>query len=104
MRLLGAGAFGAALLWSIPAWAAAGNIEAGRQLVNTSCTTCHLAPEVRGGTDAAPPFVVIARNNRNRPGWIRTWLTDPHPPMQGINLTRQQIDDVTAYLMSLARE
>ena len=80
---------------------AAGNVEAGRRLVNTSCNTCHVAPEAPAGTDAAPPFAAIARDNRERPGWIRTWLTDPHPPMQGISLTRQQIDDVVAYLTTL---
>ena len=89
-----------ALLW-VSAAGAAGNAEAGRRLVNASCTTCHLAPDAPVGTDAAPPFAAIARDNRDRPGWIRTWLTDPHPPMQGINLTRQQIDDVVAYLTSL---
>jgi mono/diheme cytochrome c family protein len=104
MRLQSGAVLGITLLWSASAWGAAGNVEAGRQLVNTSCTTCHLAPEVRAGTDSAPPFAIIARNNKNRPGWIRTWLTDPHPPMQGINLTRQQIEDVIVYLMSLPQE
>jgi mono/diheme cytochrome c family protein len=94
-----------ALLQAGPALAARpGNAEAGRILVTSSCTSCHTAPAAVSGTDAAPPFAAIARNNRGNAAWIRLWLTDPHPPMRGINLTRQQIDDVIAYLESLPME
>jgi cytochrome c len=87
--------------WSPALAAAAGRPEAGRLLVTSSCTSCHTAPAAQSGTDVAPPFAAIARDNRGNSAWIRLWLTDPHPPMRGINLTRQQIDDVIAYLESL---
>jgi mono/diheme cytochrome c family protein len=32
---------------------------------------------------------------------IRGWLADPHPPMPNLNLSRQEIDDILAYLESL---
>jgi mono/diheme cytochrome c family protein len=32
---------------------------------------------------------------------VRAWLADPHPPMPNFNLSRQQIDDIVAYLDSL---
>jgi mono/diheme cytochrome c family protein len=89
---------------SSPAMAAAGRPDAGRLLITTSCTSCHTAPAAQSGTDVAPPFAAIARNNRGNSTWIRLWLTDPHPPMRGINLTRQQIEDVIAYLESLPME
>lgn len=52
------------------------------------------------GSDAAPPFVAVARQNTR--GWVRAWLAAPHPPMPNFNLSRQQIDDIVAYLDSLA--
>src|SRR4051812_46693959 len=91
-----------ALFCACPAVAAVpGNPEAGRLLVTTSCSSCHTAPSAVSGTDAAPPFAAVARDNRGNSAWVRMWLTDPHPPMRGINLTRQQIEDVIAYLESL---
>jgi hypothetical protein len=35
-------------------------------------------------------------------GWVRTWFTNPHLPMKGISLSRQQVDRIVAYLQSLA--
>jgi cytochrome c553 len=81
---------------------AAGDIEAGRDLVTRSCTSCHAANDARTATDAAPSFAFLARHNTQKPGWAKDWLMDPHPPMSGIMLSRQQIDDVTAYLNSLS--
>ena len=49
-------------------------------------------------TDGAPPFTLIAKTNRERPAWIRGRLMSPHPPMPNISLSRQQIDDIVAYL------
>lgn len=84
--------------------AGAGNAEAGRQLVVQSCSTCHASPTALGGTDAAPPFTAIARDYRGNPALIRSFLMGMHAPMQGLTLTRQQIDDVSAYLASLPAE
>jgi mono/diheme cytochrome c family protein len=78
-----------------------GNVEAGRQLVLNSCSTCHSTSNTNVASDAAPPLSFIARDNKQRPEWIRGWLMDPHPPMPGIMLSRQQINDVIAYLNSL---
>ena len=89
-----------AMAVSLPAWAA-GNAEAGRQIVEHSCTSCHAGAESSAAADAAPPFAEIARHNKANRTWVRTWLTGPHPPMQGIDLSRRQIDDVVAYLNSL---
>jgi len=87
---------------ALPAAAAApGNAEAGRQLVMRSCTSCHAPASTTAASDAAPPLSFVARDNRNNPAWIRGWLMDPHPPMPGIMLSRQQIDDVIAYLNTL---
>jgi cytochrome c len=92
------------LLFATPATYAAtsaGNANAGRDLVLRSCTSCHAVSETTRASDGAPPLSYIARDNKERPAWIRGWLMDPHPPMPGIMLSRQQINDVIAYLDSL---
>lgn len=83
------------------AYAAAGNAEAGRQLVTRSCSSCHATESSPTATDNAPPFSAVAKTNKERPAWIRGWLMSPHPPMPNISLSRQQIDDIVAYLSSL---
>jgi len=96
-------AAGVLALSTLPAAAAAvaGNAEAGRQLVMRSCTSCHATETATAATDGAPPLSFIARDNKQNPAWIRGWLMDPHPPMPGIMLSRQQIDDIVAYLNTL---
>src|SRR5215510_1181306 len=77
---------------------AAGNAEAGRQMVTRSCSSCHATDASATATDGAPPFSAVAKTNKERPAWIRGWLMSPHPPMPNISLSRQHIDDVIAYL------
>ncbi len=66
-----------------------------------SCSSCHATEASTTATDNAPPFSDVAKTNKERPAWIRGWLTSPHPPMPNISLSRQQIDDIVAYLSSL---
>jgi mono/diheme cytochrome c family protein len=86
-------------LLSLPVHAA-GNAAAGHQLAKQWCNTCHVVEESGAGPDTAPPFPVIAQKRKDR-AWVRAWLVSPHPPMPNLNLTRQEIDDVVAYLDSL---
>ena len=80
---------------------AAGNPEAGRELVLNSCTSCHAANSATDANDAAPPLSFIARDTKRDPAWIHAWLMDPHPPAPNIMLSRQQVEDVVAYLRTL---
>jgi mono/diheme cytochrome c family protein len=90
------------LVIAVPAMAAqAGNADAGRQLVMRSCSSCHATGTATTAGDGAPPLSYIAKDNKERPAWIRGWLMDPHPPMPGIMLSRQQVADIIAYLNSL---
>jgi cytochrome c len=81
--------------------AVAGNAEAGRQLVMRSCSSCHATEAAATATDGAPPFSAVAKTNKERPAWIRGWLMEPHPPMPNISLSREQINDIIAYLGTL---
>lgn len=82
---------------------AAGSAVAGKRLAQQWCVSCHQIEPNGPAKDSAPPFASLGVQKGKDPGWIRAWLTDPHPPMKGINLSRQQIDDVVAYLQSLSR-
>jgi mono/diheme cytochrome c family protein len=102
MSLCNLGLLAVLLTSSIPALAApAGDVAAGRQLVLRSCSSCHDTGTTATATDGAPPLSFIAKDNKQRPAWIRGWLMDPHPPMPGIMLSRKQVDDIIAYLNSL---
>jgi mono/diheme cytochrome c family protein len=81
-----------------------GNAEAGRALVTRSCTTCHGAAGAQTVSDAAPPLSFLARDTKERSAFVRGWLMNPHPPMPGIMLSRQQISDIVAYLETLPDE
>lgn len=76
--------------------------NAGRDLARKLCVSCHA---VEAGASPMqsdiPSFHIIA----NRPGRTRetltNWLTLPHPPMPQLDLSRQEIQDLGAYLLSL---
>lgn len=82
------------------------DIENGSKLARTLCTTCHLIGEPTEHPVPAdvPSFVSIA----NRPGQtldhLSNWLTEPHPPMPNLNLTRTEIRDLAGYIFSLRKE
>ena len=92
----------AAVLLNLPvaAWAI-GDPKAGQELVMNSCTTCHASSASSAASDAAPSLSYIARDQKHNPDWIHAWLLQPHRAMSGIMLSRQQIDDVMAYLGTL---
>lgn len=82
---------------------AAGDREAGWHLARQWCTGCHVVDAAGHGTDVAPAFPVIARERGRDQRWLRAWLATPHPPMPNPNLSGAEIEDVVAYLESLAR-
>jgi len=81
---------------------AQGSADAGKRLAQQWCSSCHQVEPSAPAKDVAPPFASLGVEKGKDPGWIRAWLANPHPPMQGINLSRRQIDDIVAYLQSLA--
>ena len=90
---------------AMPAAAAeAGDPAIGKLLAQTWCSSCHaISGTQRRGSDVAPPFVALVNGPQGLDdARLRGWLHDPHPPMQGITLSRQQTEDIVAYLRSLA--
>jgi mono/diheme cytochrome c family protein len=83
---------------------AEGNANYGRTIAQNRCSSCHVVESNLKGGDTAAPFSEIARKHGNDTAWIRAWLTSPHPPMQGMALSREEIDDIVAYLQSLPKK
>jgi hypothetical protein len=48
----------------------------------------------------AQPFPSLLAGKRSAEE-IEGWLADPHPPMPNLDLSRQEINDIMAYLQSL---
>ncbi len=82
------------------------DIDNGNKLARTLCTACHLIGEPANGTVAAdvPSFASIANRPNQSRDHLSTWLTNPHPPMPNVNLTRLEIRDLAGYILSLRTE
>lgn len=88
----------AALSFTACGAGAAENAETGRTLAETWCKPCH-AVNQRQASDVAPPFTdILARRSRQE---IASFLADPHGQMPNIQLSRQQIADVIAFMATL---
>jgi mono/diheme cytochrome c family protein len=76
---------------------------AGRQLAEAQCAECHQV-EGRAVTrldQAAPAFADIADQISTTELSLRAFLRTPHPNMPNFRLTREETDDVVAYILSL---
>ncbi len=85
-----------------PAPATAGDAGSGRALAEKWCTSCHLIGPSDTGSDTAPPFAAIAADPEKTPAHLTTWLSTPHTTMPLMPLDRRNIDDLVAYIGSLA--
>jgi mono/diheme cytochrome c family protein len=77
---------------------AAGDVAQGKATAERWCATCHAVAPGGRGADVAPAFVRIARQRDD--AYLRGFLTRPHPPMPRYELSRQDIDDLVAYIAS----
>jgi cytochrome c len=96
------------LVGSLSALAAqpAGDIAAGRRLADTWCSSCHVvgAGAERGASNGAPTFPAIAQMKSTTPMALRVFLQTPHSRMPDLHLSRSDIDDLSAYIVSLAHK
>jgi len=81
--------------------AVAADAETGRTIARQWCAGCHIVEAAQAGGDSAPAFPSIANDPNRNPSALRAWLSDPHPPMPNLQLSRSEIDDVIAYLQTL---
>jgi mono/diheme cytochrome c family protein len=88
-------------LAAVAAPAAASPADAGRELVEEKCVTCH---EVDAGTYAGPTpsLVEIAGTSRYwTPTRFEAWLSSSHGPMPQFRVTSQDIYNLMHYLERL---
>jgi mono/diheme cytochrome c family protein len=93
----------AAMALDAAAAAAEGDPARGLALARSWCASCHQVEAGGPATDTAPSFRAVANDPAKTEGGLRAWLADPHSPMPNLNLSRQEIDDIIAYLASLRR-
>jgi mono/diheme cytochrome c family protein len=82
------------------------SIAAGQQIATRWCSQCHLVgPEQMRASDAVPTFAAIANKPTTTAASLRAFLQAPHwaSRMPDLHLTRAEIDDVTAYILSLRK-
>jgi mono/diheme cytochrome c family protein len=78
-----------------------GDPAAGRELAVKLCSACHIVGDEAVGSDAAPPFPVIAKDPDVTFSELHAWRGPMHPILPNLALTAQQIADINAYLDSL---
>jgi mono/diheme cytochrome c family protein len=91
----------AIVILAAPPAGAQGDPEVGRELARTWCTSCHVVDIEGQGADAGPALPALLGDGQRTEDELRGWLAAPHPPMPDFALSRQEIEDITAYLQGL---
>ena len=80
--------------------AKAADADAGLALAQRWCASCHAVEPnpASAPVDGVPSFRSVARGATYERGWVAAWIAAPHPPMPNLNLSKSEIDDITAYL------
>ena len=80
-----------------------GDPAAGEQIARTWCANCHVASDDQTtASPDVPTFRSLAEREDVTADGLSTFLVTPHPPMPDMHLTRDEIANVIAYIMSLA--
>jgi len=70
-----------------------------------NCSSCHLVSASPGGavSNGAPTFAAIAGMKSTTVLSLRAFLQTPHDRMPDLHLSRDEIDDLAGYILSLRR-
>lgn len=92
-----------AAAWTTARAQESGDVAAGRHLAETWCSDCHVvsSTQQRGTSYGAPTFQAIAQMKSTTMMSIEAFLQTSHDRMLDLRLSRDQIDDVAAYILSL---
>ncbi len=78
------------------------DIMRGKELSEMWCSSCHaVSQNQQQVVTAAPTFQSIARSRAEEDTRIDLFLVDPHPPMPDLSLSRQEIENIQAYIWSI---
>ena len=80
-----------------------GDIATGHKLAETWCSSCHLVGAAHGAavSNGAPTFAAIAADKAVTVLSLRAFLQTPHARMPDLHLTRDEVDDIASYVLSL---
>jgi mono/diheme cytochrome c family protein len=66
------------------------------------CSACHLvSPSQTQANADVPTFASIARKLPANADVLSAFIANPHPPMPNLSLSRQDIQDLLAYVATL---
>jgi mono/diheme cytochrome c family protein len=81
----------------------AADAQRGKQFAGRVCAVCHVVFKGQSpGDPNAPSFRSIAKSRQFHKKGI-AWLWEEHPKMPNLATTQQELDDVAAYIKSLAK-
>jgi mono/diheme cytochrome c family protein len=87
--------------------ARAQDISTGKGIAQVWCSDCHLVDpqERKSGRNGAPTFLSIARMKSTTEASLAAFLSTPHGRggMPDLVLNREEIQDVSAYILSLRK-
>ncbi len=88
----------------VPAGVPTGDGVAGARIAQTWCANCHVVTDspARAG-DSVPSFPAIAARVSTTMMSLHVFLQTPHAQMPNFQLSRQEIDDVSTYLLGLRK-
>ena len=82
--------------------AMAADAASGETLARRWCAPCHVvAKDQKQPTAEATPFAVIAKRPKFDAGYIALYLLAPHPRMPDMSLSRNEAQDLAAYISTL---
>jgi mono/diheme cytochrome c family protein len=80
--------------------------KTGKEIAEKLCSGCHIVGAATAGATAkadVPSFAEIANKPDQTTETIAGRIVVPHPPMPNIQLTREEIGDVAAYILTLRK-
>jgi mono/diheme cytochrome c family protein len=76
----------------------------GAELAKRWCANCHLVEASQKQANAdVPSFAAIAARSDFTPEKVSFFLLAPHPPMPNFALSRNEVADLAAYIVSLRK-
>jgi mono/diheme cytochrome c family protein len=77
--------------------------QRGKRFAGRVCATCHVVFKGQSSGDPnAPSFQAIAKSRQFRETGVR-WLWEVHPKMLNLATTQEELDDLAAYIKSIAK-
>ena len=84
--------------------ALAADADNGKRLAERWCASCHVVtPDQKTASADAPPFASIAHKSGFNAEKLVFFLLEPHPKMPSMSLTRNEANDIAAYIGTLAK-